>query len=437
MPARRRVAPSAFFLACAVLLLRAQALDLVAPPAAPADPGDLRVLMERPVVKAALSHLSEHYDRMVQDLETITEIPAPPFKEQTRAKYFAERLRELGLKDVHIDEEGNAVGIRPGSGNGPTLALGAHLDTVFPEGTDTRVKKKGTVYSAPGIGDNTHGLAVLLALIRALEAAQVRTLGDIIFVGDVGEEGLGNLRGIRYLFEKSPLRRRISMFVALDGLGDTSITNGGVASRRYRVTYRGPGGHSYGAFGSVNPAFAMAATVARFSRFRVPRTPKTTFNVGLYGGGTSVNSIPSSVWMEVDMRSESPLELAKLEQHFLRAVAEGVAEENRARSTVHGRIVAEPRLVGERKGGLTPATSPIVEMAIAVTGALGKKPDLRYGSTDANVPIGMGLPALTIGSGGNGGRAHSLDEWVDVDKATTLPGLRRALLLALALVGVE
>lgn len=393
-------------------------------------------LMQLPVVKAALKHLDENYDQVVEDLVALTEIPAPSFKEERRASHFAMRLKELGLQKVYIDEEGNAVGERPG-GSGPTLLLAAHLDTVFPEGTETRVKKNGSVYAAPGIGDDTHGLAVMLALIRALEAAQVRTRGNIVFVGNVGEEGLGNLRGVRHLFEKSTLRRRIDIFISMDGLGDSSITNGGVASRRYRVTFRGPGGHSYGAFGLVNPAFAMAATVARFSRFQVPKSPKTTFNVGQYGGGTSVNSIPGSMWMEVDMRSESPAELAKLEEQFLAAVREGAEEENKLRSTEHGAIVAEPKLVGDRKGGQTPPNAPIVQTAIAVTRTLGRTPSLRFGSTDSNIPISMGIPAITIGSGGRGGRAHSLDEWVDVDKASTLPGMQRALLLVLALVGVE
>ena len=402
-----------------------------------ATEADIHVLMKRPAVEAALKHLSDHYDQMVEDLVALTEIPAPPFKEEARARYFAELLRGLGLKDVRVDKEGNVVGERPGVGEGPTLMLAAHLDTVFPEGTRTRVRKHGSIYAAPGIGDNTHGLAVMLALIRALEAAAVRTGGDIIFVGDVGEEGLGDLRGVRYLFEKSPLRQRVDLFISMDGLGDSAITNGGVASRRYRVTYRGPGGHSYGAFGLVNPAFAMAATVARLSRLQVPEHPRTTFNVGRYGGGTSVNALPESVWMEVDLRSESPAELARLERQFLAAVEEGARVENKVRSTEYGRIVVKPKLVGDRKGGQTPPSSPLVESALAVTRALGKVPTLRYSSTDANVPISMGIPAITIGSGGRGDRSHSLDEWVNVDKDTALPGMQRALLLVLALVGVE
>ena len=448
LPARRkdatraRVARSAVIRSAAVFVVwwlwwgsPAAGLAARRPPAA--TEADIRALIKRPDVEAALKHLSDHYDQMLEDLVALTEIPAPPLKEEARARYFAKRLRELGLKDVHIDEEGNAVGERPGAGEGPTLLLAAHLDTVFPGGTETRVRKHGSIYAVPGIGDNAHGLAVMLAMIRALDAVPMRTGGDIIFVGDVGEEGLGDLRGVRYLFEKSPLRQRVDLFISMDGLGDSAITNGGVASRRYRVTCRGPGGHSYGAFGLVNPAFAMAATVARLSRFEVPEHPRTTFNVGRYGGGTSVNALPESVWMEVDLRSDSPAELARLEQQFLATVKEGARKENQVRSTEYGRIIVEPKLVGDRKGGQTPASSPLVQTAVAVTRALGNVPTLRYGSTDANVPISLGIPAITIGSGGRGGRSHSLDEWVNVDKVGTLPGIERALLLVLALVGVQ
>lgn len=398
---------------------------------------DIRGLLERPAVKSAFEALDHDYDQMVRDLVALTEIPAPPFKEAARARALEARFKELGLKNVNIDPEGNVIGERPGAGGGPTLLLAAHLDTVFPEGTPVQVKKQGTRYSAPGIGDDAHGLAVLLAIIRALDAAKVRTRGDIIFVGDVGEEGLGNLRGARYLFEKSPLRPRINYFISLDGTDDAVVTNGGVASKRYRVTFRGPGGHSFGAFGLVNPAFAMANAVTKLSHLKVRRSPKTTFNVGVYGGGTSVNSIPHTVWMEVDMRSESPAELAKLEGKFLALVKLAVAQENRARSTQNGAVAAETQLVGDRKGGQTPADSPLVRAALELTTAMGRRPELRFGSTDSNIPISLGIPAVTIGSGGGGGRSHAPDEWVNVDKPSTLPGMQRALALALAMVGVE
>jgi acetylornithine deacetylase/succinyl-diaminopimelate desuccinylase-like protein len=394
-------------------------------------------LLERTDVQAAFAALDRDHDRFVRELVELTEIPAPPFKEEVRAKAFYAKFRELGLRNVEIDAEGNVIGHRPGTGGGPNLVLAAHLDTVFPEGTDVRVKKEGTRYSAPGIGDDTHGLATLLAFIRALDAAQIRTKGDLIFVGDVGEEGLGNLRGVRYLFEKGPLKGRIQNFISLDGSDDSAIVTGGVASRRYRVTFQGPGGHSYGAFGMVSPSLAMGNAVARFSRTKVPQRPKTTFNVGVYGGGTSVNAIPHTVWMEVDMRSESPEELAKLENKFLADVRTAVAVENRTRGIQSGRITVKPELVGDRKGGQTPATARLVQAAVAVSIAMNLTPRLTYSSTDANIPIGLGIPAITIGSGRGGRNAHALNESVSVDKADTLPAQRRALAVTLAIVGIE
>lgn len=399
---------------------------------------DVRALAERQAVQATFKNLEAQYDQMLRDVSTLTEIPAPTFKEQARAKWVLERFQRVpALKNARIDEEGNVVAEWPGSNTGPTLVVAAHLDTVFPEGTDLRVKKNGTVWTAPGIGDDTYGVVALLSMAQAMDAARVRTRANVIFVADVGEEGLGNLRGMRYLFEKSALRKRVDMFISVDGVDDSVVINGAVVSKRYRVTFHGPGGHSYGAFGLVNPAYAMAATVNRLARMRVPRHPKTTFNVGLYGGGTSVNSIPSSAWMEVDMRSESVLELRKLELQFLAAVRLGTADENRARSVEQGEVTAESRMIGERRGGVTPASSPIVQTAIAVGLVTGKVPILQSSSTDANVPISMGIPAITVGAGTSGGRAHSLAEWIDVDRGTALPGLRRLMLLTLALAGVE
>ncbi len=406
-------------------------------------------ILQRPDVKAAFQYLDRDFDRFVAELVTLTEIPAPSFKEAARARAMEAQFSLLGLQNVHIDAEGNVTGMRPGrgaiqansasrfGGGGPLLALTAHLDTVFPEGTDVHVRKEGNKYSAPGIGDDTHGLASLLAIIRALDSAHVVTRGDILFVADVGEEGLGNSRGIHYLLEKGEYRGKVKNFISIDGADDNSINNGGVASKRYRVTFKGPGGHSYGAFGLVSPAFAMGDAMARFSHSEVPRSPKTTFNVGVVGGGTSVNSIPGSVWMEVDMRSESPEELAKLEKKFLADVAAAVEAENQTRSTRNGAISADPQLVGDRKGGKTSADTPLVRAAMEVTRALGGTPDLRYSSTDSNVPISLGIPAITIGAGRAGQRAHSPDEFANLEKAATVPGQQRALAIVLAAVGVN
>ena len=248
-----------------------------------------------------------------------------------------------------------------------------------------------------------------------MDAAKIQTTSDILFVGNVGEEGEGDLRGVKYLMQKGKYKDRIKSFISIDGGAQDGITNGALGSRRYRVTFSGPGGHSYGAFGLVNPAFAMAGAMTRFSRLSVPFSPRTTYNVGVVGGGTSVNSIPVSMFMLVDMRSESPDELKKLDDAFHRSVREAVDDENRARSDAEGRIVADIKLIGDRPSGATPTTSYLVRAASAVNRAFGFAPAYDIGSTDANVPISMGIPAITIGRG-LGGRSHSLDEWFDITK---------------------
>ena len=363
----------------------------------------------------ARTALAADHPRFVRELITLTEIPAPPFKEARRAAAYLEMLREAKLTDVETDPEGNVMGVRKGTGNGPMLAVLAHLDTVFPEGTDVKTKLEGTRLHAPGVGDDTGALALMLSVIRAMDAAKVQTPGDILFVGNVGEEGEGDLRGVKYLLQKGKYRDRIKSFISIDGGSQDGIVNGGLGSRRYRVTFKGPGGHSYGAFGLVSPAFALGDAMARFSRLQVPGLPRTTFNVGVVGGGTSVNSIPTEMFMLVDMRSESPDELKKVDEAFQKVVREAVDEENRARSTAEGKIVADVTLIGDRPSGTTATSTYLVQAAAAVARAYGFSPTFEIGSTDANVPIAMGIPAITIGRGA-GGRSHSLDEWIDVTK---------------------
>jgi acetylornithine deacetylase/succinyl-diaminopimelate desuccinylase-like protein len=390
-----------------------------------------------PKFQQAIAAIDRDHDRMVADIVSLTEIPSPPFKEDKRAAAFMAMLRAAGLTGVERDAEGNVLGLRKGRGGGPLIAVSAHLDTVFPEGTDVRVKRQGTRLSAPGIGDDTRSLAVLLAMIRAMNAAGVQTASDVLFVGDVGEEGPGDLRGMKQLFTKGAYKDRIKMFIAIDGAGSgAEITNGGIGVRRYRVTFTGPGGHSYGAFGLVNPAFAMGNAAAKFSKIAVPASPKTTLNIGVVGGGTSINSIPNQTWMDVDMRSESPAELAKLEKTFLGLMQQAADEENAARSTASGKIAVEAKLTGNRPPGQTPPTSPLVQTAAAAIRAMGMTPELRFGSTDSNIPISLGIPAITIDSGGAGGDAHALTEWIDVDKTQSVRGIETALLILLALAGI-
>ena len=395
-----------------------------------------RAVLESPAFKRAAEFIRSDQDRFVRELIELTEIPAPPFKEAARARAFMEMLRRHGLADVEMDAEGNVMGMRKGAGR-DLLVVNAHLDTVFPEGTDVKVKRDGTRLMAPGIGDDTRGLALILALIRAMDAGTVQTASDILFVGNVGEEGEGDLRGIKFLLQKGKYKDRVKQLIAIDGNDVESITRGGVGSRRYRVTFKGPGGHSYGAFGLVNPAFAMGAAIAKFSRVQVPATPKTTFNVGVVAGGTSINSIPAEVTMDVDMRSTSCGELKKLDASFLAIVREAVDEENTARSTKEGRVAADPRLIGERPCGETSLTAPIVAGAAAVVRAFGGMPSFAFSSTDANIPMSLGLPAITIGRGGPGGRTHSPDEWTDVAPASNVRNVQVALAIILTAAGAR
>ena len=366
-------------------------------------------------LRDAKTFLDADHDRFVKELIALTEIPAPPFKEQKRAAAFLDMLRATKLTDVESDAEGNVMGVRKGTGGAPMLAVLAHLDTVFPEGTDVTVKRNGSRVLAPGAGDDTGALALMLSVIRAMDAARIQTSGDILFVGNVGEEGEGDLRGAKFLLQKGKYKDRIKSFISIDGGSQDGIVTGGLGSHRYRVTFSGPGGHSYGAFGLVSPAFALGNAMTKFSKLQVPATPRTTFNVGVVGGGTSVNSIPTQMYMIVDMRSESPDELRKIDEAFQRVVREAVDEENRARSTAEGKIVADVKLIGDRPSGATPSSAYLVQAAAAVSRAFGFTPSFEIGSTDANVPISMGIPAITIGRGA-GGRSHALDEWIDVTK---------------------
>ena len=399
------------------LRLLTAALLLAGSAAASAQNADQRVqaILSSSSFRDARAFLESDHERFVRELITLTEIPAPPFKEQKRGAAYLEMLRAARLTDVETDPEGNVMGIRKGTGNGPLLAVLAHLDTVFPEGTDVTVKRDGNRVMAPGAGDDTGALALMLGVIRAMDAARVQTPADILFVGNVGEEGEGDLRGAKYLLQKGKYKDRIKSFISIDGGAQSGIVNGGLGSRRYKVTFKGPGGHSYGAFGLVSPAFAMGNAMTKFSHLQVPAAPRTTFNVGVVGGGTSVNSIPVDMYMLVDMRSESPEELKKVDEAFQRVVREAVDEENRARDTGEGRIVADVKLIGDRPSGTTPTSAYLVQAAAAVSRSFGFTPAFQISSTDANVPISMGIPAITIGRGA-GGRSHSLDEWIDVTR---------------------
>jgi acetylornithine deacetylase/succinyl-diaminopimelate desuccinylase-like protein len=404
---------------------------LLVAPAASAQEAAVKPILDSTQFKEASAFIQKDQQRFVKELIALTEIPAPPFKEAERAKAYLGMLRTSGLSDVEMDAEGNVMGLRKGTGSGNIVAVVAHLDTVFPEGTDVKVKREGTKLNAPGVGDNTRGAALMLAVIRAMNAAKFQTADDILFVGNVGEEGEGDLRGVKFLMQKGKYKDRIKEFIAIDGGEQGSITRGGVGSRRYRVTFKGPGGHSYGAFGLVNPAYAMGNAIAKFSRITVPEKPKTTFNVGVVSGGTSVNSIPFEMQMVVDMRSTDCGELKKVDDQFLAIVRESVDEENKARSTREGAITADPQLIGDRPCGETALDSPLVQTTAAVVKAFGLTPSFGISSTDSNIPMSLGIPAVTIGRG-PGGRAHALDEWTVVEPKADVQAIQVAMAIILA-----
>ncbi len=398
--------------------------------------GEIRRIIDSPAFQAARDTLAREHDRTVQDIVTLTQIASPAFQEATRAAAFQEMARAHGLEALEIDPEGNVTGLRRGIGNGPLICVAAHLDTVFPPGTDLTVRREGTRLLAPGVGDDTRSLAVLLAWLRAMDAAAIRTRADILFVADVGEEGPGDLRGMRYLFQQGRYKDRISAFITVDSPDMDRIATGGVGSMRYRVTFNGPGGHSYGAFGLVNPMYAMADAIARLSRVKVPARPKTTYSASVAGGGTSINSIPNSVWTEFDLRSVAPDELDRLEQEFLRLVGDAATAENAARSTRNGTVSADIVKIGDRPAGHTDESCELVRLAQAALVAHGFSPSFEASSTDANIPMSLGIPAIKIGSGGTGGRGHSLEEWIDVAPEASVRGMTAGLATVLAVAGV-
>jgi acetylornithine deacetylase/succinyl-diaminopimelate desuccinylase-like protein len=367
-----------------------------------------------PAIRAALDTVRADDAQVASDQIRLCEIPAPVFKEHERARAIRASFEQLGLSNVRVDKAGNVLGERAGSSASPRLVVAAHLDTVFPAGTDVRVHRSGTVLSGPGIGDNCRGLAVLLAVVRTLKRAALPTGGPITFVASVGEEGLGDLRGMRQLFGET-LKGRVDRFMAIDGAG-LFVVNKAVGSRRYRLTFKGPGGHSYTAFGAANPIQAMGRAIEKISRLEVTRDPKTTFNIGRVGGGTSVNAIPSECWMEIDLRSSDARSLQLLDAAVQRAVDEGIREENQ-HGGVPRAISVVKKLVGDRPAGETALDSPIVQTALAAGRALGLSLTPLESSTDANVPIQLGIPAITIGTGGAGTGPHTTGERYDTADA--------------------
>ena len=409
--------------ACAMSLAGAQQADVKTA---------LTSLNSAEPVRQLMASIKADHDRTIEELRTITEIEAPPFKEKTRAEHVLKRFKELGLADATMDETGNVIGIRKGKGGGPLLLVSAHLDTVFPEGTNVKVREEGGRLLAPGIGDDTRGISVILSWIKALNEQKINTVGDIMFVANTGEEGLGDLRGMKALFKE---HKNIDGMVGLEpGEGDKVLTQG-TGSHRYEVSFKGPGGHSFGAFGKVPSAIhAMGRAIAHIGDVQVPTAPKTTFTVGTVGGGTSVNSIAGDAKMAVDIRSNQTDALLDAERNIMSAIDKGVQEENE-RWKADGKIVSDAKLIGDRPAGTTPKDSPIVMAALESIALAGGKGETRAGSTDANVPMSLNIPAIILGSGGKSGGSHSLEEWFDPTDAWK--GSQVSFTTVLSLVGVD
>jgi len=383
-------------------------------------------------VRAALDWFASNISWVNDQQVRLTEIPAPPFQEAPRAAAVKELLAEAGLS-VQIDRAGNVIGELRGANEKEIVVLAAHLDTVFPPGTDVNVHRSGNRMDGPGISDNGTGLAALLALARAVQFARLKTQRTILFVADVGEEGEGNLRGMRAIVEA--YRAKLKAAVVLDGSGTDHVTTKALASRRLEALITGPGGHSWSDFGMPNPINALVRGAVRFINTKVPASPRTTFNIGQVEGGTSVNSIPHEARLKVDIRSESEDELARLESALRECIAAGVRDEmESARDRSKGKLEWKVELLGSRPGGELPADSALLAALRAADEFVGNQSRIERSSTDANIPLSLGIEAISIGAGGSGGGAHSLQEWYDA--AGREAGLKRALLTLLGVSGV-
>jgi tripeptide aminopeptidase len=389
-------------------------------------------LAEQPSVRSALDWFAKNLKWINDEQMRLTEIPAPSFQEGRRAAAVKALLSGEGLK-VHSDKIGNVIGELPGANEKEIVLVTAHLDTVFPAGTETKVTREGERMVAPGISDNGTGLAALVALARAMRVAKIRPQRTIFFAANVGEEGEGNLRGMRALIDA--YQAKLRAVVVLDGSGTDFVTTKALASRRLEVTITGPGGHSWSDFGMVNPISALVRGSVRFINTKVPAAPRTTFNLGQIEGGTSVNSIPHEAKLKVDLRSEAEGEIARLEAALRECVAAGVRDElDNARDPSKGKLEWKVELIGSRPGGELPADSALLAALRAADDAVGNESRIERSSTDANIPLSLGIDAIAIGAGGNGGGAHSLQEWYE--PAGREYGLKRALLTVLGVAGV-
>ncbi len=388
-------------------------------------------LLSEPAVQQGLRFIESDQSQAIADQKTMVVIEAPTFQESQRAAYYADRLRELGLAEVHIDRHGNVWSKRPGKGKGPTVLLEAHLDTVFPFGTDvTPVEKDGRIY-APGICDDTRGLAANLSVVRAFNETGIETEGDIIFAATVREEGLGGMSGMLDLLSDHP---EVSATISIDGAGYETITYQGTGIRNFEVNYSGPGGHAYGAFGIPSPVHAAARAVTKLADMRPPASPKTTFTVSLIEGGHQIHAIAQRAGFKINMRSDDPVELDRLQEQAIAAFQAGAKEENARWGKEL--VSVEYKMILDVPAGSQPDDAPIVQAAWKATESIGAAPRLVPGGcTNTNMPIKLGIPAVTLGRGGKEGSIHSLGEWFDPEGTYRSP--QKSFLMLLALAGVH
>lgn len=371
----------------------------------------IKKLTRNKKVKKAFNYIIDIEEKTNKNLIELTEIEAPPFKEEKRAKEFAKRLQLAGLENVWIDSIGNVIGFLKGSIGNKNIAINAHIDTVFPEGTDVRVQVRNDTLYAPGIGDDTRGLAMLLTIAETIKMNNIEPVNNIIFIGTVGEEGLGDLRGVRYLFENN--NPKIDSWIAIDGGSIGRVNNQALGSYRYEVVFDGPGGHSWGAFGLVNPHHALGYGIKNFiekADLYTSSGPKTSYNVGVISGGTSINSIPFESSMLIDIRSIEPNRLDDMEEILFNSMQKALKDQNEMKRSGSD-LTLTINKIGNRPSGKVEESVPLIQRTIAATQYMGVEPRLTIGSTDSNIPISIGVPAVTIGRGGEGGGAHSLDEW--------------------------
>ncbi len=389
-------------------------------------------LMKDLKVQKALDIIKNDDDSTFQELMELCVIPAPSHNEEQRAAYVLRKFQEIGLKDTKIDDVGNVIGTIYGCGNGPTIMLAAHTDIVFPMNTDLKVRQEGSRYFCPGINDDTRGVVELFTIARALIQSELPVTGDILICANVCEEGLGDLKGVKHIFKE---QSNIDAFVSIDNPVPGGIVYTATGSKRYEVSFTGSGGHSFADFGIPNPIHAMGRAINTISDFQVPQLPKSTFNVGVIDGGTSVNTISETARMLIDIRSDSVEELLRLENEFKKAVDRAVQHENE-RYDSPAKISAEIVVKGNRPAGTQPQDCTIVNVAWEAAEIIGLKPELRdESSTDANIPIALGIPAITVGRGGDEGGVHTLGEWFDRKDAYLAP--QKTLLILLGLAGVE